>query len=172
MLTAVSLPKKTSVASNLIRITSHKHIITQAICFSFFLQPSHLGLSRAKCCMQLLQELNPDVSSDYIDERVETVLQNNPGFFKTFNAVVGSSLREKTIITLSNILWDLNIPLFLCRSVGFVAIARLQIKEHCVIETHPDNKQTDLRLTHPFPTLKLHFEVFVRHYTIYCKTSN
>lgn len=133
--------------------------INGLLLFSFFQQPSNLGLSRAKCCMELLQELNSDVSSDYIDESVETVLQNNPEFFKSFNAVVASSLREKTIITLSNILWDLNIPFFLCRSVGFMAIARLQIKEHCVIETHPDNKQTDLRLTNPFPTLKTHFDV-------------
>lgn len=109
--------------------------------------------------MELLQELNCDVSSDYIDESVESVLQNNPEFFKTFNAVVASSLREKTIITLSNILWDLNIPFFLCRSIGFMAIARVQIKEHCVIETHPDNKQTDLRLINPFPTLKSHLDV-------------
>jgi len=46
-----------------------------------------LGQSRSKCCAQLLQELNPDVNGDYIDENIDQVLINNPDFFKTFDIV-------------------------------------------------------------------------------------
>lgn len=109
--------------------------------------------------MQLLKELNPDVSGDYVDDNIETILQNNPDFFLSFGVVVASDVKEKCLIALSEILWDLNIPFIFCRSVGFFATARLQIKEHCIVETHPDNKPTDLRLEHPFSTLKSHLEV-------------
>ena len=120
---------------------------------------SSIGLSRAKCCTQLLQELNPDVSGDYVDENIDSVLQNNPEFFKSFSIVVASKIKEKTLFALSEKLWQANIPFVYCRSVGFFATARLQIKEHCIVETHPDNKQNDLRLENPFPTLKYHLEV-------------
>lgn len=109
--------------------------------------------------MQLLQELNPDVTSDFLDESVDSIIENNPEFFISFNVVVASSLKEKTLIALSQLLWNHNIPFVYCRSVGFIASARLQYKEHCVIETHPDNKQFDLRLEQPFPALLNHLEV-------------
>lgn len=109
--------------------------------------------------MQLLQEMNTDVSSDYLDESVETILENNPEFFSTFKVVIASSLKEKTLIELSRLLWSQNIPLVYCRSVGFVASARLQFTEHQIIETHPDNKQTDIRLAQPFETLQKYLDV-------------
>lgn len=127
--------------------------------FSFFLDANSVGLSRAKCCMQLLQEMNPDVSSDYLDESVETLLENNPEFFSTFKIVIASSLKEKTLIALSRLLWQQNIPFVYCRSVGFIASARLQFTEHYVVETHPDNKQSDLRLEQPFEALQKYFDV-------------
>lgn len=118
-----------------------------------------MGQSRAKRCMQLLQEMNPDVSSDNLDESVESILENNPEFFSSFRVVIASSLKEKTMISLSRLLWDQNIPFVYCRSVGFVASARLQYKEHFVVETHPDNKQSDLRLEHPFEALQKYLDV-------------
>lgn len=131
--------------------------------FSFFLDVNSIGQSKAKCCMQLLQEMNPDVSSDYLDESVETILENNPEFFNTFKVVIASSLKEKTLIQLSRLLWSQNIPLVYCRSVGFVASARLQFTEHQIIETHPDNKQTDLRLEQPFEALQKYLDVSLMH---------
>lgn len=102
----------------------------------------------------MLQELNPDVNGDYVDEPIEQLLQNNPEFLNVFDVVIGSRLDEKTINMLSNKLWELNIPFVYCRSVGLIATSRIQLKEHYVVESHPDNKQTDLRLETPFPALK------------------
>lgn len=113
--------------------------------------------------MQLLQEMNPDVSSDYLDESVETILSNNPEFFNSFKVVIASSLKEKTLLTLSRMLWAQNIPFVYCRSVGFIALARLQYKEHFVVETHPDNKQSDLRLEHPFESLEKYLDVCLQN---------
>lgn len=109
--------------------------------------------------MQLLQEMNPDVCSDYLDESVDSILSNNPEFFYTFKVVIATSLKEKTLIALSRLLWAQNIPFVYYRSVGLIASARLQYKEHFVIETHPDNKQHDLRLEQPFDVLEKYLEV-------------
>lgn len=45
-----------------------------------------------------------------------------------------------------------------CRSIGFLAQLRVQIKEHNVIETHPDNENPDLRLETPWPALREHLD--------------
>lgn len=42
----------------------------------------------------------------------------------------------------------------MCRSYGFIGYIRVQVTEHTVIETHPDNQIPDLRLDQPFPSLK------------------
>lgn len=59
-------------------------VIDEDIGCNFFLEPSSLGQSRAKCCTQFLQELNPDVNGECIDENVDTIIANNPEFFKNF----------------------------------------------------------------------------------------
>ncbi|XP_076673959.1 nedd8-activating enzyme E1 regulatory subunit APP-BP1 isoform X2 [Andrena cerasifolii] len=117
-----------------------------------------VGKSRAQVAMQMLLELNSDVRGDYIDEEPEQILYNSPDFFNNFTVVVATSLAEKSLILLSQRLWELNIPLIVCRSIGFIAYMRIQVKEHTIIETHPDNETPDLRLDRPFETLKKHLD--------------
>uniref|UniRef100_A0A182PP46 Queuine tRNA-ribosyltransferase accessory subunit 2 n=1 Tax=Anopheles epiroticus TaxID=199890 RepID=A0A182PP46_9DIPT len=137
-------------------IVDHRPVTEEDVGCNFFLDLDSVGQPRAKRCMQLLQELNPDVNGDYVDEHVEQLIDGQPDFFRSFDVVVATSISERTIVRLSNVLWEQNIPLIVARSVGFYGVARLQLREHCVIETHPDNKQTDLRLEHPFEELKKH----------------
>lgn len=63
-------------------------------------------------------------------------------------------------ILLAAKLWELNVPLILCRSYGFNGMARLQIKEHTVIKSHPDNQNPNFRLLDPFLGLKIYLESF------------
>lgn len=139
-------------------IPDHNLVTDEDIGCNFFLEPTSIGQSRAKHCTQFLQELNPDVNGEYIDENVDTIIANNPEFFKNFSVVVSCSVSEKSLIKLSNLLWELNIPLMACKSIGFYGSARIQLKEDCVIETHPDNRHEDLRLEDPFETLKEHVQ--------------
>lgn len=39
-----------------------------------------------------------------------------------------------------------HIPFMFCRSIGFFGTARLQVREHCIVETHADNKPNDMRM--------------------------
>ncbi|KAG7209174.1 hypothetical protein KM043_015312 [Ampulex compressa] len=139
-------------------IVDGRKVTNEDIGASFFLEADSVGKSRAQVATQMLLELNPDVRGDYIDEEPDQILYNSPDFFNNFTVVVATSLAEKSLILLSRRLWELNIPLIVCRSIGFIAYMRIQVKEHTVVETHPDNEAPDLRLDKPFDTLKKHLD--------------
>ncbi|KAL2740347.1 NEDD8-activating enzyme E1 regulatory subunit [Vespula squamosa] len=139
-------------------IVDGKKITNEDIGANFFLEADSVGKSRAQVATQMLLELNPDVRGDYIDEEPQQILYNSPDFLNNFTVVVATSLTEKCLVLLSRRLWELNIPLIVCRSIGFIAYMRIQVKEHTIVETHPDNETPDLRLDKPFGTLKKHLD--------------
>ncbi|KPJ20078.1 NEDD8-activating enzyme E1 regulatory subunit [Papilio machaon] len=120
---------------------------------NFFLECSSKNLNRGSEALRLVIELNPAVQGYAVQEPTDQILLDNPDFFKKFSVVIATSLSEKTIQNLSNHLWEINVPFILCRSVGFLGSFRIQLKEHAIVESHPDNEQHDLRLDVPFQTL-------------------
>ncbi|KAK2708987.1 hypothetical protein QYM36_014573, partial [Artemia franciscana] len=122
---------------------------------NFFLTVDQIGQNRGQAATNLILELNPDVNGKCIDEQLTSILASPDasGMFKRFNIVIANGLNEKLLSQLSSYLWDLSIPLIICRSYGLVGHIRIQIKEHCVIESHPDSSLDDLRLDRPFPGL-------------------
>lgn len=127
---------------------------------NFFLESSSIGQSRATEAVRLLLELNPAVQGYAVPDSPDQLLKEHPDFFHTFTVVIATAISEKTLIQLSQNLWDANIPLILCRSVGFLGSLRIQVKEHTIIEAHPDNQPSDLRLDTPFPSLDKYMEAF------------
>ncbi|XP_026730640.1 NEDD8-activating enzyme E1 regulatory subunit [Trichoplusia ni] len=143
-----------------ITIVDDKIVTDEDIGSNFFLECSSKGLNRGSEALRLLLELNPAVQGNAVQEPPDQILKENPDFFKSFTVVIATSLGEKTIQDLAQHLWDVNVPLILCRSVGFLGSFRIQMKEHAVIETHPDNEQTDLRLDVPFHALSEYLDSF------------
>ncbi|XP_074142634.1 NEDD8-activating enzyme E1 regulatory subunit isoform X2 [Sminthopsis crassicaudata] len=127
---------------------------------NFFLQRSSIGKNRAQAAMELLQELNSDVSGSFVEESPEKLLDNDPSFFCRFDVVIATHLPESTLLHLAEILWNACIPLLVCRTYGLVGYMRIIIKEHPVIESHPDNALEDLRLDKPFPELREHIQSY------------
>uniref|UniRef100_A0A8B9F5L6 NEDD8-activating enzyme E1 regulatory subunit n=1 Tax=Amazona collaria TaxID=241587 RepID=A0A8B9F5L6_9PSIT len=127
---------------------------------NFFLQKNHIGKNRAQSATELLQELNSDVSGNYVEESPEVLLDNNPSFFNRFNLVVATQLSESVLLRLAELLWNSNIPLLVCRTYGLFGYMRVIIKEHTVVESHPDNKLEDLRLDKQFPELREHIQSY------------
>uniref|UniRef100_A0A452QQB3 NEDD8-activating enzyme E1 regulatory subunit n=1 Tax=Ursus americanus TaxID=9643 RepID=A0A452QQB3_URSAM len=127
---------------------------------NFFLQRSSIGKNRAQAAMEFLQELNNDVSGSFVEESPENLLDNDPSFFCRFTIVVATQLPESTLLRLADVLWNSQIPLLICRTYGLVGYMRIIIKEHPVIESHPDNALEDLRLDKPFPELREHFQSY------------
>lgn len=136
-----------------ITIIDDKTVTDEHIGSNFFLEFSSKGLNRGSEALRLILELNSAVLGHAVQEPLDQILRENPEFFKSFSLVITTALGDKSIQALAHHLWDINVPLIQCRSVGFLGSFRTQFKEHAVIETHPDNEQTDLRLDVPFPAL-------------------
>ena len=89
----------------------------------------------------LISEMNPDVSGAYVVQVLpllrmgfdcqnpESVISENPQFFNQFTIVIATGLNESTSLSLSKILWTLNIPLILVRSIGFIGSFRIIVPE-------------------------------------------
>ncbi|CAH1796256.1 unnamed protein product [Owenia fusiformis] len=134
-------------------IVDGNKVTGQDIGNNFFLDKDSLGKSRAQVATELLLELNEDVSGDFVDEKPEVLVENNPTFFNTFSIVIVTDISEKGLLTLADLLWKNGVPLLITRSYGLIGYMRLAVKEHTVTESHPDSSHEDLRLDHPFPAL-------------------
>lgn len=66
----------------------------------------------------------------------------------------------RALLPLSELLWNLGIPLIVTKSIGFIGYLRIQFQEHVVIESHPDSQNPDLRLDKPFPSLSQYVDSF------------
>lgn len=143
-----------------ITIVDDNEVTDQDIGSNFFLECSSKGLNRGSEALRLILELNSAVQGHAVQVSPDQILQENPDFFKTFSVVIATSIGEKTLLDLSLHLWDINVPFIFCRSVGFLGSFRIQVKEHAVIEVHPDSEQVDLRLDNPFPALAEYIDSF------------
>uniref|UniRef100_A0A3P8XXL7 NEDD8-activating enzyme E1 regulatory subunit n=1 Tax=Esox lucius TaxID=8010 RepID=A0A3P8XXL7_ESOLU len=116
--------------------------------------------NRAQAATELLQELNSDVSGNFVEESPDKLLDNDPEFFHRFSLVIGVQLPEGTCLRLGSVLWNANVPFLVCRTYGLTGYMRLVVKEHTVVESHPDNALEDLRLDQPFAELKSHIQSY------------
>uniref|UniRef100_A0A667X0M2 NEDD8-activating enzyme E1 regulatory subunit n=1 Tax=Myripristis murdjan TaxID=586833 RepID=A0A667X0M2_9TELE len=127
---------------------------------NFFLSSSSIGKNRAQAATELLQELNSDVSGNFVEEVSYKLLDNDPEFFHRFTLVIGVQLPESTCLRLGSVLWSASVPFLVCKTYGLIGYMRLVVKEHTVIESHPDNALEDLRLDQPFAELKSHIQSY------------
>ncbi|TPX48569.1 hypothetical protein SeLEV6574_g01971 [Synchytrium endobioticum] len=121
---------------------------------NFFLEERSIGKSRAQCAVDLLRELNEDVQASADDRDPVELIDSRPEYFTQYTLVIAVGLPEKAITKLADTLWAANIPVVVVRLVGFMACIRLAVKEHVVVESHPENPVFDLRLDQPFPELR------------------
>ncbi|XP_045138460.1 NEDD8-activating enzyme E1 regulatory subunit-like [Portunus trituberculatus] len=125
---------------------------------NFFVDLASIGRPRGEVALRLLLELNPEVRGTFVDQPLQEILDNQPEFFSPFTCVIATCLPESTLLTLSKVLWDAKIPLVVVRSYGMIGYIRIQIEEHTVIESHPDNEIPDLRLDRPFSALEKYMD--------------
>uniref|UniRef100_A0A8C7MJ97 NEDD8-activating enzyme E1 regulatory subunit n=1 Tax=Oncorhynchus kisutch TaxID=8019 RepID=A0A8C7MJ97_ONCKI len=100
------------------------------------------------------------LNNNSIGRSPDKLLDNDPEFFHRFTLVIGVQLPESTCLRLGSVLWNANVPFLVCRTYGLVGYMRLVVKEHTVIESHPDNALEDLRLDQPFAELKSHIQSY------------
>lgn len=121
---------------------------------NFFLEPESFGLPVAEETTRLLCELNPSVKGQHRVANPVELLRSDPSFFTSFTLVICCDSPDPSfVLSLSDLLWSADIPLILVRSSGFIGEMRLQYREHCVVDSHPDTTHT-LRLDRPFEALR------------------
>uniref|UniRef100_A0A3Q1GYM0 NEDD8-activating enzyme E1 regulatory subunit n=1 Tax=Acanthochromis polyacanthus TaxID=80966 RepID=A0A3Q1GYM0_9TELE len=116
--------------------------------------------NKAQAATELLQELNSDVSGNFVEESPDKLLDNDPEFFHRFSVVIGVQLPESTCLRLGSVLWSASVPFLVCKTYGLIGYMRLVVQEHTVIESHPDNALEDLRLDQPFAEFQNHVKSY------------
>ena len=120
---------------------------------NFFLTLESLNKVKSSELTKHLVELNDNVKGRHLDLDITSLLQQDTGFFNDYSGVVAHQINNDNIKLLSNICWELNIPLFLIKSTGFYSMLRIQLPEQTIINTHPQSI-VDLRLNKPFKKLR------------------
>ncbi|ORY29355.1 hypothetical protein BCR39DRAFT_532469 [Naematelia encephala] len=138
-------------------ITQPKDVAT-----NFFLHPDSVGQPIAQEAVRLLSELNPSVEGAARVDDISTLLQSEPFFFTSFTLVIATNVDPDVELALADLLWQASsevggpdIPLIAIRNSGFCGRVEIQLREHCVVDTHPDTTHT-LRIDQPFPALEKH----------------
>ncbi|KAL7419270.1 hypothetical protein Q5752_006107 [Cryptotrichosporon argae] len=126
---------------------------------NFFLHPSSVGKPIAAEEVGYLKELNPAVSGEAHDQSVEQLLESEPDFFTSFTLIIASNLPPTIESRIADLLWQASeavggpdIPLIAIRNSGFIGRIEIQLREHPIIDSHPDTTHT-LRVDTPFRLL-------------------
>ncbi|WWD09605.1 hypothetical protein V865_007733 [Kwoniella europaea PYCC6329] len=135
---------------------------SQDVATNFFLHPDSVGSPIAEQSVKYLKELNPAVDGSARVEELSSLLISEPDFITSFTLIIASNIEPTLELQLADLLWDVSnsvggpdIPLISIRNSGFIGRVEIQLREHSVIDTHPDTTHT-LRLDSPFPSLEQH----------------
>ncbi|WVQ97631.1 hypothetical protein IAU59_004745 [Kwoniella sp. CBS 9459] len=134
----------------------------QDVATNFFLHPDSVGQPIAQQSVRYLKELNPSVDGSATVEDPASLITSDPDFFTSFTLIITTNIDPGLELRLSDLLWEASasvggpdIPLIAIRNSGFVGRVEIQLREHSVVDTHPDTTHT-LRLDTPFPALEQH----------------
>lgn len=103
-----------------------------------------------------LRDLNPGVKGHFIEKPIDNLIDDeNLSFWQQFSIVImdDSILSYEHEKTLIDTLWEAGIPIVKNVSYGFYGMTRVIVKEHSIIETHPESL-VDLRVENPWPELE------------------
>lgn len=122
---------------------------------NFFVTANDLGKSRAEVVTKLLCELNPDVTGIAQNGNIQECC--NEIFIKNFTLIILVNIPEILFLSLSKLCWQHNIPIILIKSYGLIGSCRIQLNNHNIIESKPDegeSRKPDLRISKPFIQLQ------------------
>ncbi|EIW72572.1 hypothetical protein TREMEDRAFT_58742 [Tremella mesenterica DSM 1558] len=141
-------------------ILSSNVTTSQDVATNFFLHPTSIGRPIAFEAVRHLRELNPAVEGESNVNDPTILLETNPEFFLSFTLIITSNLPPSLELQIADLLWSASgpvggpdIPLIGIRSSGFIGRVEIQLREHCIVDTHPETNHT-LRIDQPFPALE------------------
>ena len=116
---------------------------------NFFVDHDSIGQPRCQVVASLLQEMNSECKGACgVVRSVKDVITNEIDFVDKFSLVIASCVPKEPLLLLAEHCRDKGISLLINQSYGLIGYVRLQIPEHCIVESHFDNDRADLFL-HP-----------------------
>lgn len=136
-----------------VTLIDSKMVSPEHLSSNFFLREADITLRRCRASMPLLLELNPSVQVEFIEEDPKVVCTNRDvNFWEQYDLIVIGKYDPDVFGILKRMVYSLNIPIVVLDSVGFYGMVEICVKEHTVIESHP-NSLIDLRLDTPWKGL-------------------
>lgn len=131
---------------------------------NFFVTTDHIGKSRAATVLELLVEMNPDSCGKVVEDSASRLIDENIEFFDSFSLIIATGVPDTQLLKLADRLYKANVPLIVNKAYGLLGSVRLVVREHCIVESHPDSDRYDLFI-HPeqlpeFPELKNYIDTF------------
>lgn len=124
---------------------------------NFFVDEDSLGKPRSQCCAELLQELNPEVQSDWLPKQKESVdIKQLLASSTTYTLIMYTMpIKQEDMAAIEEYGRQHSTPLIAIHSAGFYSYFRISLPgAFPIVDTHPDIEKTvDLRLTQPWPEL-------------------
>ena len=123
---------------------------------NFFLETGSMNKSRAEETTRLLQELNPDVTGDYISKEPPSVWLQREDSLRPYTLVIlCAPVSDEVLSRVCSSASKLSIPVMQIRSAGFYSTFSVQLPtEFPIVDTHPDpDTIIDIRLLAPWPEL-------------------
>lgn len=138
-------------------IIDDKVIGTDDLECNFFVTSDSVGKLRGKVVKDLLCELNPDVIGESISASISSPDICNIEFLKRFSLIIVANVIESSMRNIASLCWLHQIPFINVTTNGLLATCRLQLKDHHIIESKPDegeSRKPDLRIAQPFTHLE------------------
>lgn len=143
-------------------VLSSRLTTAQDVATDFFLHPNSIGEPIATQTVRYLSELNPSVEGVSRVHDPAELLKTDSEYFLSFTIIICSNVDPTLEASLAALLWQASssvggadIPLVSVRTSGFIGRIQIQLREHCVVDTHPDTTHT-LRMDQPFAALEAH----------------
>ena len=116
---------------------------------NYFIPENAVGRKRGAVLVERMTEMNSESQGTHIDASITDVLASHGvAFADAFDCIILTQQSESNVRALSKHCYDRNITFIHLRTYGLIGLARLQIREHCIIEAHPQSDVTDLYV-HP-----------------------
>ena len=138
-------------------IIDDKVIGTDDLECNFFVTSDSVGKLRGKVVKDLLCELNPDVIGESISASISSPDICNIEFLKRFSLIIVANVIESSMRNIASLCWLHQIPFINVTTNGLLATCRLQLKDHHIIESKPDegeSRKPDLRIAQQFTHLE------------------
>ena len=134
-------------------IVDDKLVTDDDLGVNFFVSDDYIGRQRAETVVALLSEMNPDVTGVAINKAIDSILASSATFLNSFNLVIISNQNDSVILKVSELCRKLKISLVVTKSYGLIGYLRIQVTDHDIIESKPENVSHNLHIFNPFPEL-------------------